>query len=209
MEGEMFKLSAEDIVNQSFERRFRGYDPDQVEEFLTVIAREWEHMRAELERAQDEAAEKADELREYKNREQSLQDALEMTKRVSEEIKEKAEKEAELTVADAEVEADRILSRVEDEVAELRQDIHALKQQRNRYKAQLRSLLNSHMEMLDGMDGESFDEKIPRAPRPAAPDERDEVREEVEVGDDDIESSEPVSEEATEESEPPIRDTAH
>lgn len=191
----MFKLSADDIVNQGFERRFRGYAPEQVEEFLEVIAREWEHMRAELERARDDARQKEASLQEYKAREESLHDALQMAKRVSDEIKEKAEREAELTIADAEVEADRILAGVEDEVASLREDIYALKQQRDRYKAELRSLLNSHLEMLERVDDTDVEERIARAPRAADPDELDAPNGAVEVADDEIEASEPAESE--------------
>lgn len=168
----MFKLSAEDIVNQSFQRCFRGYDPDQVEEFLMVVAREWEHMRSELERAKTELAERSEELDEYREREETLQESLEMAKRVSDEIKEEAERKAELKLADAEIEADRILSSVEDEVQALREDIYQLKQQRRRYAAELRSLLTSHLEILERMEEEpSYEERIPRAPRPVVSEE--------------------------------------
>lgn len=168
----MFKLSAEDIVNQSFQRCFRGYDPDQVEEFLMVVAREWEHMRSELERAKEELTDRSDELDEYREREETLQESLEMAKRVSDEIKEEAERKAELKIADAEIEADRILSGVEDEVQALREDIYQLKQQRRRYAAELRSLLTSHLEILERMEEESsYDERISRAPRPVVAEE--------------------------------------
>ncbi|MFB6352034.1 MAG: DivIVA domain-containing protein [Bradymonadaceae bacterium] len=209
----MLKLSAEDIANQSFQRCFRGYDPDQVEEFLEAVAREWEHLVSLVKQARERAAERADELEEYKDREESLQDALEMAKKVSDEIKEKAEREAELKIADAEVEADRILAEVEEEVASLREDIQSLKKQRNRYKAELRSLVNNHLEMIDRMDDEpSFEGEISRSPTPATPEEAAEP-----VEDDDIEFSEPASDRSDEpdesspddDSAPRIRDSHH
>jgi len=160
----MFKLSAEDIAHQSFERCFRGYDADQVEEFLRVVAREWNHMRSELERLREEAESREEELEEYREREESLQDALEAAKQVADDIREKAERDAELTIADAEVEADRILSNVEQEVESLQADIQRLRNQRTEYRAELRSLLNSHMEMLDRMEEPPARESISRSP---------------------------------------------
>lgn len=187
----MLKLSADDIANQTFQKCFRGYDPEQVEEFLEVVAREWEQLVSLVKQAREEAADTADELEEYKDREQSLQDALEMAKKVSDEIKEKAEREAELKIADAEVEADRILADVEEEVASLREDIQSLKKQRNRYKAELRSLITSHLEMLERMDDDEVDveQSISRSPTPATPEEAVEA-----IEDEDIESSEPAPE---------------
>lgn len=165
----MYKLSAEDIVNQTFERCFRGYDPDQVEEFLVAVAREWEHLRNELEKAREEADEKSRKLEEYEQRQDSLQEALEMAKRVSDEIKEKAEREAELTVADAEVEADRIVSRAEDRVGELREEIAALKKQRRRYAAELKSVIRSHLEFVERIEEDDSESVIRRAPTPPEP----------------------------------------
>jgi cell division initiation protein len=211
----MLKLSAEDIANQSFEKCFRGYSPEQVEEFLEVVAREWEHLRSALEQARQEVEEKQEKLEEYREREKSLQESLEMAKRVSDEIKEKAEREAELKIADAEVEAERILAGVEDDVASLQEDIHALRQQRNRYEAEFRSLLSSHQEMLDRMSGKDQPSGIPRAPSSASPDEREDVAEPV--TDEDIESSEDIEDESEgdeegeemEDSAPRIRDSVH
>jgi len=160
----MLKFSAEDIANQTFEKSFRGYDPDQVEEFLRIVAREWEHLRSELERAREEASERSDELEEYREREKSLQDALETAQSAADDIREKAEREAELKIADAEVEADRILSSVEQEVQELQEDIRRLREQRNQYEAELRSLLESHLEMVERMENTEFGAAISRSP---------------------------------------------
>src|SRR6056297_2853716 len=117
MEGKMLKFSAEDIANQTFESRFRGYDRRQVEEFLQGVSREFDHLATEFKQARAELQEHKQELKEYRRREKSLHDALNMAKQVGEEIKEQANRDAELTIADAELKAEKILSGVQNRVS--------------------------------------------------------------------------------------------
>lgn len=191
----MFKFSAEDIANQDFETRFRGYDRQQVEEFLDVLSREFDHLATELKQARQELGEQKKELREYRRREKSLHDALNMAKQVGEEIKQQAERDAELTIADAELRAEKMLSGVQNRVSSLREELFDLQQQRVRCQTEMRNVLESHMKMLDllsSTEGEGRS-SIARAPRPPQP-SRDEV---VAVEDDDIESSEAIDQAAT------------
>jgi cell division initiation protein len=210
----VLRFSADDIANQDFERSFRGYSPQQVREFLETVAREWEHLVTELERMRKENDRQEDSLAEYREREQSLHEALNMAKRMADDIKEEAEREAERTVAEAELEAERIVAGAEERVDSLRDDIYALKQQRNRYRAQLRGLLESHLQLVRDMEeGNGFDGDLevdelpepPAAPRDPSASDRgassaggtDPQTETSDtdadpVGDEDIESSQPA-----------------
>jgi cell division initiation protein len=214
MEGKMssIKFSAEDIANQTFESRFRGYDRAQVEEFLNVLSREYDHMVTELKQARHELSDQKTELREYRRRERSLHDALNMAKQVGVDIKQQAERDAELTMADAELRAEKMLSGVQNRVTAMREELFSLQQQRVRCETELRNVLESHLKMVDLLstpEGESRS-SISRAPQPpnaskssstskspekgssrqTSPD----IDEVVSVSDADIESSESVDE---------------
>ena len=143
------KFSSDDIVNQTFESRFRGYDADQVREFLTGVAREWDHLVEELRRLRVEHDGSTREIKEYRRRERSLHDALDMAKQVAEEVKHQAERDAELIIAEAELKAERILAGVENRLAHLREELITLQQQRIRFEAELRTVLESHRKMLE------------------------------------------------------------
>lgn len=195
-----FKFSAEDIANQTFESRFRGYDRQQVEEFLNVLSREYDHMVTELKQARQELKEHKQELREYRRREKSLHDALNMAKQVGEEIKQQAERDAELTIADAELRADKMLSGVQNRVTAMREELFGLQQQRVRCETELRNVLESHIKMLDLLsmpEGEGRS-SISRAPKP--PETADmrknnpQIDEVLSVSEADIESSQDVDE---------------
>jgi cell division initiation protein len=162
------KFSAEDIANQTFESRFRGYDRRQVEEFLTVLSREYDHIVTELKQARHELKDHKSELREYRRREKSLHDALNMAKQVGEEIKQQAERDAELTMADAELRSEKMLSGVQNRVTALREELFGLQQQRVRCETEMRNVLESHIKMLDLLSSPEGETRssISRAPQP-------------------------------------------
>lgn len=203
----MLRFSADDIANQQFERSFRGFTPQQVREFLETVARKWEHLVTEVERLRAENDRLEDNLAEYREREQSLHEALNMAKKMADDIKEEAEREADRTVAEAELEADRIVAGAEEQVDSLRNDIESLKQQRNRYRAQLKGLLESHLQLVRDMEREdgSMDREFagpPNAPD-ASPSNPDQSESSQPASDDDTDTdAEPVSSQDIEESRP-------
>lgn len=197
----MIKFSGEDIANQQFEVRMRGYDRQQVVEFLKGVSREFDHVVGELTQARQELKEAKHELSDYRRREASLHDALNMARQVGEQIKQQSERDAELTMADAELRAERMLSGVQNRVVALREEMFNLQEQRLRTQTELRNVLESHLKMLDllspteGMQRSS----IARAPRPPAeaPPAHARSGEVLQVDDADIEASAAIDEAST------------
>jgi cell division initiation protein len=142
------KYSAEDITNQHFERTFRGYNPEQVGEFLEGLAQEWRRMQQELNRLQSEVEEQMRELRDWRRRERDLLDALSTTKNMTEELRLKAEEQAQRTCQDAEERAAKIVRSAEDRKAQVESEIVALEQRQREVYGGLRRLLQEHLSML-------------------------------------------------------------
>src|SRR5690554_264057 len=186
----MIKFSAEDIVNQKFESRFRGYDRAQVDEFLSGLSREFDHIVTEHKQARQELREHKAELSEYRRREASLHDALNMARQVGEQIRQQSERDAELTIAEAELRAERMLAGVQNRVSALREEMFELQQQRVRSQTELRNVLESHLKMLDLLSPPENVQRssISRAPKPPQGDPRDHDAH-FEVSDEDIEDA--------------------
>jgi cell division initiation protein len=64
-------------------------------------------------------------------------------------MKENAQKEAELIIADSEVKAEKILNRAHNRLAQLHEDMAELKRQRTQIEVQIRSVLEAHARLLD------------------------------------------------------------
>lgn len=143
------RFSSEDIRQQKFEIRLRGYDREQVREFLTVLAAHLSDYVAENKRLNRENEEMSRELAEFRRRERSLQDALEMAKTTATETRERAEREAGVVLAEADLAAERKIVGAERAVTAARQALAALKEQRLRVVSEMRSTLEMHLHLID------------------------------------------------------------
>lgn len=143
------KYSAEDIVNQSFEKKLRGFDPKQVHEFMQSIAREWDDMTQELLVLQTKTLEQSFELKQLRQRESGLLDALNTAKDMADGLIEKASERAERIVDDAAKKAEHIVVVAQRQEASLQVKIKSLEEQRERLAGELRGILNAHMHMIN------------------------------------------------------------
>jgi len=142
------KFASEDVAQQKFETAFRGYDREQVREFLTVLAAHLSDYVSENRRLNRENETLAKELAEFRRRERSLQDALEMAKSTADEVRDRAEREAGVVRAQAEVEAERKIAEAERVIAAARGSLQALKEQRRRVVAEMRATLEMHLHLI-------------------------------------------------------------
>jgi cell division initiation protein len=71
------------------------------------------------------------------------------SQKVLDQMKQNARKSAELLIADAEVNAEKILSRAQNRLAQLHEDITELKRQRMQIEVQIRSIIESHAKLLE------------------------------------------------------------
>ncbi|HAF49579.1 MAG TPA: cell division protein, partial [Synergistaceae bacterium] len=91
-------LKALDVINQTFKRALRGYNPVEVDEFLDRVAdslQAYAERCVELERELERLKEQ---IREYKGMRDSLQEALLMAQKSADERVKAAEKQAEAIV---------------------------------------------------------------------------------------------------------------
>ncbi len=84
----------------------------------------------------------------YKNREDTFKHALLNSQKVLEQMKENARKSAELVVAEAEVKAEKILSKSHNRLSQLHEDISELKRQRMQIEVQIGSIIEAHTKLL-------------------------------------------------------------
>lgn len=143
------KFSSEDVAQQRFEVRFRGFDVDQVREFLIVIARELDELAMANRTLTRELDGAQKELADYRKRERSLHDALELARETAKEIETRAERAAEVRVAQAELESEQMLTRAREAAEEEQAAMRELREQRHRAVAELRATLEMHLHLLD------------------------------------------------------------
>jgi cell division initiation protein len=152
-----------DITQKQFRRTFRGVDAEEVEAFLALVASEFEGLVREVAALREAGQRKDDELSEHRGRERALQETLVAAQKASEEIREAARKEAEITLADAELQAERIVQSAHGRFLKVVDDIGELKRQRVQFEAGVKTLVESHLKLLEAFREAPAAEAVPFA----------------------------------------------
>jgi len=153
----MSKLTPNDIQNQQFKVKLRGFDIREVDAFLEETAAVFETLLDENEKLRGKTERLNLENQGYKKREEIFKRAILNSQKVLEQMKQNAQKTAERLVAEAELNAEKILNRAHGRLAQLHEDIAELKRQRMQIEVQIRAILETHTKLLDMGKEESKD----------------------------------------------------
>ncbi len=161
------RLTPLDIRGQEFRRVMRGLDPEEVEQFLSTIATEFESLLSEVQELRQRNVELDGHILEYKSMEKALRDTLLTAEKLMGEAKESAQREAGLIIREAELGAQRAKARLTQDLSELRHEVEEIRRIKDAYLSRVRWLLRSNLETLDG-HAQEFEE-IDASLRPAVP----------------------------------------
>lgn len=106
----MIDLTPVDVRKKKgdFRRTVRGYEAPAVDEFLDLVAERMEELVKQNVALSDKVGRMEERIREYRERESALTDALVTAQEVREEVRRQAEKAAELVRREAHADAERI-----------------------------------------------------------------------------------------------------
>ncbi len=134
-------LTPLDIQKQDFGVKMRGYNADEVDDFLDLVGADYEKLYRENKELKEKVILLNKSIEEYKNIETSLRNALLYAQNTAEDMKKSATQKAESIVHEAE-------SRARDKS----QELTYLKNEVETYKTKIKSFCNGMLEMLDKMD---------------------------------------------------------
>ena len=150
MTDESFHLSPLDVRRWDFgARSFRGYDAQKVEDFRNQVAEELERLTRVSQDLEQKARGFHEQLRAFRERDKALNDALVSAQQLRSEIREQAEREAQLILREARAEGERMVDQARAEVRRLEADIAALEKSRITYIGQLRALVERQLAELN------------------------------------------------------------
>lgn len=143
------KITPLDIQQQQFKgKMLGGLDPDDVDSFLQSVAAEMEGLLRENTELKELANRQSRELADQGQKEKDLRETMLAAQRITDEMKNNAQKEAELIVSDAQLQAKRLVDDAERKVADLQARIQDVRRQRLQFEAELKALLDTHARML-------------------------------------------------------------
>jgi len=141
-----------EVRKMEFKKSMRGFDSEEVESFLEIIADKLEELLRENMALKEQMRELERKIEDYRNLEITLQNTLTSAQKSVEQIKKNAEQEADLILQNARLQAENILSKVRADVVEMTTEISALNTHRATLKAQMKGFLAAQLKALESGD---------------------------------------------------------
>lgn len=141
-------LTPLDIHNKEFSRRLRGYDEDEVNEFLDQIIKDYEALIRENKELHSQVQSLSEKLGHFANIEETLSKTIIVAQEAADEVKSNAKKEAQLIIKEAEKNADRIINESLVKSRKVALETEELKKQASIYRTRFKTLVEAQLEML-------------------------------------------------------------
>jgi len=149
-------LSPLDIHNKEFTRSFRGYQEDEVNEFLDQIIKDYEITIRAKKDSEKEVEELTEKVEHFIKIEETLNKSIVVAQDTAEELKANARKEAKLMIKEAEKNADRIVNEALGESRKIAMETEELKRQAKVFRTRVKMLIEAQLEMVNNQDWEEF-----------------------------------------------------
>jgi len=145
-------LTPLDIHNKEFSRGFRGYDEDEVNEFLDQVIKDYEMVIREKRDLEERVKDLQERLAHFNNIEETLNKSIIIAQEAAEEVKRNAQKEAKLIIREAEKNADRILNDALSKARKVAIEIEELKKQSKVFRNRFKMLIEAQLDLINSDD---------------------------------------------------------
>src|SRR5215212_6065014 len=152
-----------DVRRKEFKSGFRGYDANQVDDFLDAVADEFERNYTENQRMREEVSSLRDRLQQFENLEGSIRDAhahaeqasndlRRAASREAEGIKQSAQREADFTIREAQSRSHQMLADSSARIERVQDSYDALQEAKRSFANDFRHLLKTYTAMMENME---------------------------------------------------------
>lgn len=141
-------LTPLEIHNKEFKRSFRGYNEEEVDEFLDQVIKDYEHLYRETADLKESVERLTGKLEHYQHMENTLHSTLVIAQETAEEVKLNAKKESELLMKEAEIRAQKVLDETMSKVRKMTSEYEEIQKQIQIYRTRMKTLLQAQLDML-------------------------------------------------------------
>jgi cell division initiation protein len=143
------KMTPHDVQQQEFKSRLRGYDCEEVEAFLRTVSDAMEDLVKENAALKEDLEATRGQVETLRLKESALNDLLVSTQRMTENLKQAAQREADLILKEAELKAEDVLKKTQEEYGILQREILMIQRQRVMALEKFRAMLQSFQKMIE------------------------------------------------------------
>lgn len=145
-------LTPLDIQKQDFGVKLRGYNADEVDDFLDLVGADYEKLYRENKELKDKITILNKSIEEYRTLETSLRNALLSAQSTADDMKKNASAQAQNIIQEAETKASDIYRRAESDTRDKSQELAQIQTQIEAYKTKMKSFCHTMLEMLSEIE---------------------------------------------------------
>ncbi|MCB2291962.1 DivIVA domain-containing protein [Clostridium algoriphilum] len=148
------RITSMDINNKEFKKGLRGYNADEVDEFLDKVAEEYEILYKENSTLREKASFLEEKLEHHVKIEATIQSTLVLAQNAAEQAKSSAQKESELIIKNANDSSQKLLDKSHNDVLKVNDEYDKTKQEFAKFRTKFRNFMNCQIEMFDGLEND-------------------------------------------------------
>jgi cell division initiation protein len=145
-------LSPIDIHNKEFTSKFRGYDEDEVNEFLEQVLKDYENVLEENKTLKDNLKQSKEQVSHFNAIEETLHTSILIAQEAAEDVRRNSKKESQLIIKEAEKNADRIVNEALSRAREISMEVDDLKKQSKVFRSRFRMLIEAQLDLIQADD---------------------------------------------------------
>ena len=149
-------ITPNEIESKEFGSQVRGYNREDVDEFLDEIMIDYQGLIDENKKLRRDVETLNKELNDYKKSETSVMSTLEQAKSLMSDISSSAEKRAEIIIKNAQVDAAAITRDAKESISRLTQESEQLKSRVASFKERYRQMLTDELNKVDSSADDLF-----------------------------------------------------
>ncbi len=138
MKGDFIVITAIEIRNQQFSKSIRGYNEEEVKNFLYRLSQDYENLYSENARLKEEMQKLQYDLDKYYKMEETMNNSLILAQQTAQELKANAQKEAELSLTDSKRKISEVLMIYQEIIKRM-----------NVFGAEIKAQVEAHLDMLE------------------------------------------------------------
>lgn len=151
-------ITSMDINNKEFRKSLRGYDCDEVDEFLDKIAEDYEVLYKDNSSLKEKIELLEEQLKHYSKIESTIQNTLILAQNAAEQAKQSAKSESEIILKQSNDAAKKIIDKAHNDVVKINEDYDGIKQEFLRFRTKFRNFMNSQVDTFNELEKEFMKE---------------------------------------------------
>lgn len=145
-------LTPIDIQRQDFEVKLRGYNADEVDDFLDLVGKDYEKLYKENAELREKVKQLDKAVEQYKAMESTLQQSILLAQTAAEDIKKSAAEKANVIVNEAQSKSENMSRQLDQDLQDKRNELASFRMEVSGYKTRMKGICSALLEMLEKLE---------------------------------------------------------